>query len=95
MNARHDSAIRLWIAPGAIWVALVALVALTVGSAFIPLGILNGMINAGVAATKVTLVMIFYMKLKTSSALLRLAALAGLFWLILMFTLTSSDFLTR
>jgi hypothetical protein len=35
------------------------------------------------------------MKLRSSSELLRLAALAGVFWLSFMFMLTASDYLTR
>jgi len=95
MNAEQPSALGLWRMPGAVWLALLALLALTVGSAFIPLGLGNGLINASVAAIKVALVMVFFMKLRSSSGLLRLAALAGMFWLILMFVLTASDYLTR
>jgi len=44
---------------------------------------------------KVALVLVFFMQLQSSSALLRLASVAGLFWLVLMFGLTASDYLTR
>jgi len=49
MSVDWAKAVHLWFAPSVIWVALVALVALTVGSAFVPLGLFNGVINAGVA----------------------------------------------
>lgn len=95
MNTEKPSALNLWRMPALVWLALLALLALTVGTAFIPLGLGNGMINAGVAATKVALVMVFFMKLRSSSALTRLTAFAGMFWLILMFALAASDYLTR
>lgn len=86
---------NLWIVPGAIWLALLALLGVTVAAAFVPLGLGNGLISSSVAAFKVALIMIFFMKLKSSSPLLRLASLAGVFWLIFMFSLTASDYLTR
>jgi cytochrome c oxidase subunit 4 len=86
---------RLSLVPLAIWLALLALLGVTVGAAFVPLGAGNGLISSSVAAIKVALIMIFFMKLKSSSSLLRLTSLAGLFWLIFLFSLTASDYLTR
>jgi cytochrome c oxidase subunit 4 len=87
--------LRLWLEPGMVWLALAALLATTVITAYIPLGALNSVISMAIAATKAALILIFFMKLKTSSALARLASLAGLFWLVLMFCLTAGDYLTR
>ena len=81
--------------PVAVWGALMILLALTVGSAYIPLGPFNIAINLSVAAIKDVLIAIFFMKLNKSAPLLRLAAVAGLFWLTLMFILTGSDYLSR
>jgi cytochrome c oxidase subunit 4 len=87
--------LQLWRMPLIIWAALLLLLAATVGSAFVPLGPFNAIINIGIAAAKTVLVLLFFMKLRSSSALLRLAALAGVFWLSFMFMLTASDYLTR
>jgi cytochrome c oxidase subunit 4 len=87
--------LRLWLLPALIWLALLALLGVTVGAAFVPLGVGNGLISSSVAAIKVALIMVFFMKLKSSSPLLRLASLAGLFWLMFLFSLTASDYLTR
>jgi cytochrome c oxidase subunit 4 len=87
--------LRLWLEPGMVWLALAALLATTVIAGYIPLGALNTVISMAIAATKAALILIFFMKLKTSSALARLASLAGLFWLVLMFCLTAGDYLTR
>jgi caa(3)-type oxidase subunit IV len=43
----------------------------------------------------IALLFIFLMDLKSAKALLRVVAASGLLWLILMFTLTFSDYLSR
>lgn len=96
MKLAQDSAARLWIMPAAIWLALLLLLAITIGAAYLPLGPGNGVVSMGIAACKAALILLFFfMKLKTSSALLRLASLAGVFWLVLMFSLTFGDYLSR
>ncbi len=94
-QSRRQEALQLWKLPVAIWAALLILLAITVGSAYIPLGTFNIAINLAVACIKATLIALFFMKLSRSSSLLRLAAVAGLFWFILMFLLTGGDYLTR
>lgn len=76
-------------------VRVMVLLAITVGSAHVPLGIFNSIVNMGIAAIKVALVVLFFMEVSSSSPLIRLASLAGLFWLILMFSLTAGDYFTR
>ncbi len=80
-----------------LWVllALLILLALTAGSAFIPLGIANTLANLGIAIAKALLVMIFYMRLKTDSPLLRMVAAAGFAWLAVLIALSLADVLTR
>ena len=91
----ESRALHLWLMPVAVWLALLILLALSVGSAYIQLGAFNTPINLAIAAVKVALVVVFFMQLDSSSTLLRLASVAGLFWLVLMFGLTASDYLTR
>jgi cytochrome c oxidase subunit 4 len=86
---------QIWKTLGAVWLALLILLAITVGSAYLPLGAANGAINLGVAAAKAALVALFFMNLATSSVLVRLASAAGVFWLVFMFALTAGDYLTR
>lgn len=95
MKLAQDSAARLWIMPAAIWLALLLLLAITIGAAYLPLGPGNGVVSMGIAACKAALILLFFMELKTSSALLRLASLAGVFWLVLMFSPTFGDYLSR
>ena len=49
----------------------------------------------GVSVAKILLIMTVFMHLRQENPLVRLAAAAGFFWLLLMFTLTLSDYLTR
>ena len=95
MSETGRSTLRLWRKPSLIWLALMLLLGLTVGSAYIPLGALKGAINYGVAITKAALVVVFFMHLDRSRALIRLAAMAGVFWLVFLFSLSFGDYLTR
>jgi cytochrome c oxidase subunit IV len=79
-----------------IWGALMLGTALTAGLSFVdippPYGALVALLIAG---TKATLVVLFFMHMKWSDGPTRMAAVAGLFWLVIMFMLTVSDFWTR
>ncbi|MBN8728729.1 MAG: hypothetical protein J0H15_13645 [Xanthomonadales bacterium] len=76
-------------------VALLALLGLTAGSAFIPMGAFNTVANVGIAVAKALIVMIIYMRLATDSPLLRMVAMAGFAWLALLVALGLADLLTR
>jgi cytochrome c oxidase subunit 4 len=77
------------------WLALIVLHALTTGSAFIPLGAANLFVSLGIAVTKALIVLLFFMELKASSALVRVFAAAGFFWLMIMIALTTADYTHR
>ncbi|WP_414474503.1 cytochrome C oxidase subunit IV family protein [Microvirga sp. M2] len=85
----------LWRRNLLVWLALLVLLGLTFALAYIPLGPFNIVSALGIAAIKVGLVSFLFMGLARSSALIRLAAAAGIFWLIVLFSLTLSDILTR
>jgi cytochrome c oxidase subunit 4 len=77
------------------WLALVVLLALTTASAFVPLGSANLFISLGIALAKALVVLLFFMELKGSAALVRVFAAAGFFWLMIMIALTSADYTHR
>ncbi|HJW25199.1 MAG TPA: cytochrome C oxidase subunit IV family protein [Rhodocyclaceae bacterium] len=79
----------------AVWIALLALLAATAGSAFIPMGAWNGVANLAIAALKTLLVGIFFMHLRDAGALVRLAAAVAAFMLVLLFALASTDYFNR
>ena len=75
--------------------ALLVLLGLSAGSALIPMGAFNEVVNLGIAAAKALLVLIFFMRLKTDSPLLRLVAATGFAWLALLIALSLADLLSR
>lgn len=55
----------------------------------------NTWVALAIAVCKATLVILFFMHVKYSSNLTRIAVVAGFFWLAILLTLTLSDILTR
>ena len=94
-NARVPSVWGLAKGPLAVWAVLLALLAISAASAYVPLGPFNAALNLAVAAVMVFLLAAFLMNLRWSSALVRIIAASGLFWLIFMFVLTFTDYLSR
>jgi cytochrome c oxidase subunit 4 len=77
------------------WGALMLLLALTTGVAFVSLGTLNLFVALAIAVTKALLVLLVFMELKASAGLVRVFAAAGFFWLLIMIGLTSADYTHR
>ncbi len=75
--------------------ALLLLLVLTVGVAFIDLGPLNLLIALTIAIVKAVLVILYFMHVRYSSRVIMVVATAAFFWLMIMFTLTMADFLSR
>lgn len=79
----------------AVFVALLVLLAVTVGIAQIELGRLNFLAAAAVATVKAVLIMLFFMHVRYSTPLTWIVAGAGFFWLAILFGLGLSDYWTR
>lgn len=77
------------------WIALMALFGLTLASSFVSLHGFNTAVNVAIAIAKAALVALIFMRLRASTALVRLAALAGLVWLLILIGLSLTDLLTR
>ena len=77
------------------WAALMILLALTTGLAFVPLGPAQLGVSLAIACAKALLVLLLFMELKASSGLVRVFAAAGFFWLLIMIALTSADYIHR
>lgn len=71
------------------------LLALTWTVGYVDLGAFNLVFALAISIGKALLVAFFFMHLKGSSPLLRLAATAGLIWLLILLSLTLSDYFTR
>jgi cytochrome c oxidase subunit 4 len=76
------------------WAGLLALLALTLGAALLPLGGLNLAINLAISVTQATIAVIVFMQLRAELVAVRLTAAAG-FLLAIMVILMSADYLTR
>lgn len=80
-----------------VWVALMILMIITVVLSRVSMpGPLNTLVALGIAAVKATLVLLFFMHLKYESYKLSAVVFgAGLFWLLILFGLSLTDYLTR
>jgi cytochrome c oxidase subunit 4 len=72
-----------------------ALLVVTVLAAQIDLGLWNTPIAMVIALTKATLIVLFFMNVRYGSPLLRVFAVGGFLWLVIMFLLIMPDYLTR
>lgn len=75
--------------------ALLALLALTIGAAYIDLGPLNTVVALGVSLSKGTLILLFFMHLRYSRRIMWIFAGAGFFWLGIMLVLALTDYMSR
>jgi len=90
--AGHVSPLRTYYM---IFGALMVLTAITVIVAFINLGPFNFPVAISIAILKATLVVLFFMHAKFSSRLTKLFIATGFFFLLILFTLTLTDYLSR
>ena len=74
---------------------LMVLTAVTVFAAFTNLGLLNFPVAISIAITKATLVVLFFMHAKYSSRLTQLFVGMSFFFLLILLTLTMTDYLSR
>jgi cytochrome c oxidase subunit 4 len=94
MSERHDAhptpATYL-----AVFAALMLLTLLTVWASYQHLGIWNTPVALGIAITKATLVVLFFMHLRYSPKLFAIVIAASVFWLLILFGITLSDYISR
>jgi cytochrome c oxidase subunit 4 len=77
------------------WLGLLALLALTVFTAYQPLGAFNTGIALAIAAGKALIIAAVFMELRERDGLNIAFAGAGFFWLAIMFWLALADYVTR
>jgi cytochrome c oxidase subunit IV len=78
-----------------VFIALAIGTILTYEVAKIDLGFWNPIIALTIACTKATLVVLFFMHVRYSSKLTMITVAAGFFWLLILITLSLTDYLTR
>jgi cytochrome c oxidase subunit 4 len=79
----------------AVFAALLALLALTVGVSLVDLGEWNVVVAMAVAFCKAILVVLFFMHVKYSPRLTWVFAGGGVLWLAILLLLLLPDFMTR
>jgi caa(3)-type oxidase subunit IV len=78
-----------------VWLVLLALLVVTVGSAYLSLGWANTPLNLAISVTQAALVMLFSMHLRSAHPLMKIIAVIGFFGIALLITLSLFDVLTR
>jgi cytochrome c oxidase subunit 4 len=78
-----------------VFLALVVGTVLTVIVAKFDLGPLNNVVMLTIACTKALLVVLFFMHVRWGTRLTWVVAGAGFFWLLILFSITMSDYMSR
>lgn len=101
MSPRHpppqsQTTIRsLWLRNGAVWFALMVLLMSSFTIAYLPLGSIKTAAGPLIAVIKASLVAFLFMELVKVGPLMRLAALAGVVFLFILFGLTLTEIISR
>lgn len=77
------------------YVALLALLALTVGAVYVNLGSANMLITMAIAVTKALVVVFFFMHVRYSARLIWIYAVLGVIWIATLIGGTLADVVTR
>jgi cytochrome c oxidase subunit 4 len=92
MSTAHVAPIRLLVT---VFGALLVFTLSTVIVASYDFGFLNTAVALGIACTKATLVIWFFMGVRFNTSLTKVAVVSGFAWLLIMFGLGLSDYLSR
>lgn len=92
MSGHHVVPVRVYLA---VFAALMVFTAITVAAAFLDLGPLNNVVMLGIAVAKATLVVMFFMHVRYSTRLIPVVVFGGVFFLLVMFGITMSDYVSR
>ena len=74
---------------------LLVFTGITVGAAFVELGVLNPIVALGIASFKAVVVILFFMHVKYQSRLVKITVGAGFFTFLVLITMTLSDYMSR
>lgn len=92
MSEGHIAPLRLYLT---IFGALMLGTFITVWVAFFDLGPFNNVVMLAIACAKALLVVLYFMHVRWSTRLTMVVAAAGFFWLLILFTLTMADYMSR
>ena len=92
MDSHHVPSLKLYFT---VFGILMVGTALTVLVAFYDLGPMNNVMMLTIAIVKALFVVLYFMHVRWSSRLTWVVAASGFFWLLIMFTFTMTDYLSR
>ncbi len=78
-----------------VFATLLVFTGITVGAAFIDLGVLNPIVALAIACFKAVIVILFFMHVKYQSKLVKMTVGAGFFTFIVLITMTLTDYMSR
>lgn len=78
-----------------VFLALIVGTGLTVLAAFFDMGVMNNVVMLSIASIKATLVILFFMHVRWGTRLTWVVVASGFFWLLILFGLTMSDYVSR
>jgi cytochrome c oxidase subunit 4 len=88
----HIAPVRLYLV---IFGALIVLTLLTVGVTYVDLGPANLFVALGIAVTKATLVVLYFMHVRWSERLVPVTVMTSLGFLVILAAFSLADYLTR
>jgi cytochrome c oxidase subunit 4 len=78
-----------------VFATLLVFTGVTVGAAYVDLGIMNPIIALAIACFKGVIVILFFMHVKYQSKLVKLTVASGFFTFIVLITMTLTDYMSR
>lgn len=88
----HIASTKLYVL---VFLALLVGTGLTYAAALVDFGFFNNVVMLAIAVTKMLLVMLFFMGVRWNTRLTWVVAGSGFFFLLILFTITMSDYLSR
>ena len=92
MSGHHIASIKSYVL---VFVALIVGTGLTYAAALVDFGFFNNVVMLAIALTKAALVILIFMGVRWSSRLTWVVAASGFVWLLILFGITMSDYLSR
>lgn len=74
---------------------LLVFTGITVGAAYVELGVFNPIVALAIASFKAVVVILFFMHVKYQSRLVKLTVAAGFFTFLVLITMTLTDYMSR
>lgn len=93
--AQHDHTVVHPKTYGLVFGALLLCTALTVLASYLELGVFNAVVALAIAVFKAVIVILFFMHIRYSSKLTKLTIAAGFLTLLVLLTMTMTDYISR